>query len=233
MTTSAKRNLVIEAVNLSRTYDSPAGPVAALTDATFDVHAGEMVALVGPSGSGKSTLMNLLGLLDRPTSGRYLLNDQDAATLNDKNRTRLRSHTIGFVFQAFHLITHKSVTANVVLPLMYTRHARSVRRQLSEEALDRVGLNHRLRAMPHTLSGGEKQRVAIARATVHRPTLLLCDEPTGNLDTATSNTVMGTLADLAEDGLAIVVVTHDHGVAELANRILVVRDGKLSGHVAA
>ncbi|MGI5225735.1 ABC transporter ATP-binding protein [Actinoallomurus sp. CA-142502] len=223
---------VIETVGLSRTYDSPAGPVPALIDATLCVHAGEMVSLIGPSGSGKSTLMNLLGLLDRPTSGRYRLNDQDTASLGEKERTRVRSHTIGFVFQAFHLIGHKNVTANVALPLMYVRHKRSARRPLSEEALSRVGLSHRLQAMPHTLSGGEKQRVAIARATVHRPALLLCDEPTGNLDTVTSNTVMGILADLAKDGLAIVVVTHDHAVAELTDRTLVVRDGKLSDHVS-
>jgi putative ABC transport system ATP-binding protein len=224
---------VIKTAGLSRIYDSFAGPVTALVSATFSVHAGEMVALIGPSGSGKSTLMNLLGLLDRPTAGDYHLNNKDTSSLDEKERTRLRSHTIGFVFQAFHLVGHKTVTANVALPLMYTRHARSVRRPLSEEALARVGLSHRLQAMPHTLSGGEKQRVAIARATVHRPRLLLCDEPTGNLDTVTSKTVMRILADLSSEGLAIVVVTHDREVAELADRMLVVADGRLSDHASA
>ncbi|WP_018654123.1 ABC transporter ATP-binding protein [Actinomadura flavalba] len=213
---------------VGRVYDSPAGPVTALDGVSFEVAAGDLVAIIGPSGSGKSTLLNTLGLLDRPTAGRYLLNGEDTAGLPEAARTRLRAQHIGFVFQAFHLVGHKTAVANVTLPLMYNRRPRRERREQAEQALIRVGLEHRLRALPHTMSGGEKQRVAIARATVHEPLLLLCDEPTGNLDTDTSATVMELLGDLARGGLAVVVVTHDLAVAEAADRVLRVRDGRLT-----
>ncbi|RAY13799.1 ABC transporter ATP-binding protein [Actinomadura craniellae] len=211
-----------------RTYESPAGPVDALSEVNLSVAAGEIVAIIGPSGSGKSTLLNTLGLLDRPTSGRYLLGGQDTARLSEAERTRVRAHRIGFVFQAFHLIGHKTAVANVALPLLYNRGPRRERHRIARETLHRVGLGHRLHAVPRTLSGGEKQRVAIARAIVHRPLLLLCDEPTGNLDTEMSGTVMAMLADLAHDGgPAVVVVTHDLAIAGAADRVLRVRDGRL------
>lgn len=219
---------VIRATALSRTYPSPAGPVTALQEASFDVRAGEMVAIIGPSGSGKSTLMNLLGLLDRPTSGELCLAGADTSGLDEKERTRWRATSIGFIFQAFHLVGHKTAIANVTLPLTYARHPRRDRAGTAAQALSRVGLGHRLDAYPNTLSGGEKQRVAIARATVHNPDLLLADEPTGNLDSKNSHAVMTSLGGLAAGGLAVVVVTHDHAVAAVADRILVVSDGILA-----
>ncbi|MDX6738309.1 ABC transporter ATP-binding protein [Actinocorallia sp. A-T 12471] len=194
----------------------------------FQVGAGELVAIIGPSGSGKSTLLNILGLLDRPSSGSYLLRGSDTAHLAERERTRVRAQSIGFVFQAFHLVAHKTAWANVALPLLYTRVPHRDRRRRAEEQLHRVGLGHRLDAYPATLSGGEKQRVAIARATVHGPSMLLCDEPTGNLDSETSATVMDLLDRMAGDGLAVVVVTHDPAVAARADRVLRVRDGRLA-----
>jgi putative ABC transport system ATP-binding protein len=219
---------VIRARALSRTYPSPAGPVTALQEASFEVCAGEMVAIIGPSGSGKSTLMNLLGLLDRPTSGELCLAGADTSGLDENERTRWRATSIGFIFQAFHLVGHKSAVANVALPLTYARYPRRGRAAAATQALGRVGLGHRLDAYPATLSGGEKQRVAIARATVHDPDLLLADEPTGNLDSKNSHSVMTSLRELAGGGLAIVVVTHDHAVAAVADRVLVVSDGILA-----
>ncbi|GAB3661832.1 ABC transporter ATP-binding protein [Actinocorallia lasiicapitis] len=220
--------VIIQAEGLERTYQSPAGPVPALREASFEVESGELVAVIGPSGSGKSTLMNLLGLLDRPTGGRLLLGGVDTGRMTERERTRFRAKSIGFVFQAFHLVSHKTTTANVMLPLMYTRTPRARRRRIAEDALRRVGLGHRLDALPATLSGGEKQRVAVARASVHHPVLLLADEPTGNLDTVTSATVMASLRALALEGLAVIVVTHDPAVAAACDHILGVRDGALA-----
>lgn len=219
---------VLRLKDVGRVFPTPSGPVTALREVTFSVEPGELVAIIGPSGSGKSTLLNVLGLLDRPDSGSYLLYGQDTARLTERDRTRLRAQRIGFVFQAFHLVGHKTAAANVELPLMYTKAPRAGRRGRAEEALARIGLAHRAHALPHTLSGGEKQRVAIARATVHDPVLLLCDEPTGNLDSANSARVMEVLHGLARQGLAVVVVTHDQAVAETADRVLRVRDGVLS-----
>jgi len=220
---------VLEVDRLSRIYDSPAGPVHALREVSFRVWSGQLVSVIGPSGSGKSTLLNVLGLLDRPTSGRYLLNGRDTAELPEKERTALRARSIGFVFQSFHLISHKTSAGNVAVTLMYTGLPRKQRRARAVEALERFGLGHRTHAFPTTLSGGERQRVAIARATVHEPILLLCDEPTGNLDSETSATVMALLRELAsEHHLAVVVVTHDPAVAQATDRILRVKDGRLT-----
>ncbi|WP_413774888.1 ABC transporter ATP-binding protein [Actinocorallia sp. A-T 12471] len=219
---------ILDVRDVHRLFASPAGTVTALTDVNFQVGAGELVAIIGPSGSGKSTLLNILGLLDRPSSGSYLLRGSDTAHLAERERTRVRAQSIGFVFQAFHLVAHKTAWANVALPLLYTRVPHRDRRRRAEEQLHRVGLGHRLDAYPATLSGGEKQRVAIARATVHGPSMLLCDEPTGNLDSETSATVMDLLDRMAGDGLAVVVVTHDPAVAARADRVLRVRDGRLA-----
>ncbi|GIH22726.1 macrolide ABC transporter ATP-binding protein [Acrocarpospora phusangensis] len=219
---------VIRAHGLSRAYDSPAGPQWALVDATFTVFPGEVVTIMGPSGSGKSTLLHLLGLLDRPTTGTYALAGADTSTLTDRERAGLRMRSIGFVFQAFHLLAHKTVLANVTLPLLYARRPPAERRAAAVSALTGVGLAHRLHALPRTLSGGEKQRAGIARATVLDPCLLLCDEPTGNLDSAATAKIMDLLRARARAGLAVVVVTHDPAVARSADRMLWLADGRLS-----
>ncbi|WP_241990081.1 MULTISPECIES: ABC transporter ATP-binding protein [unclassified Streptomyces] len=189
---------------------------------------GELVAVVGPSGSGKSTLLSVLGLLDTPTGGRYLLRGEDATDLSERDRTALRAGTLGFVFQAFHLVPHLTCVQNVTLPLVHLGVPRSRRRSRAEAALRSVGLGHRLDVRPVTLSGGERQRVAVARAIVHRPAVVLCDEPTGNLDTANSARVMDLLADLVEEDRAVVVVTHDPDVASRADRVFKVVDGHVS-----
>lgn len=216
----------VEVIGLSRTFPTPAGPVTALAQADLCVAGGEMVAIVGPSGAGKSTLLHLLGLLDSPTSGRYRLAGADTSELSPTDRGRLRAQAIGFVFQAFHLVGHKSATENVMLPLIYQRAPRETRRGRAIEALERIGLGQRLDAAPATMSGGEKQRVAVARALVHNPRLLLCDEPTGNLDTENSRAVIDLLRELTrQDGMATIVVTHDLEVAASADRIIRVVDG--------
>ncbi|MEY9855938.1 putative ABC transport system ATP-binding protein [Catenulispora sp. GAS73] len=203
--------------------------MAALAPTDLTVHAGEHVAIIGPSGSGKSTLLNLLGLLDRPTGGRLFLDGTDTATLNERDRTALRGRRIGFVFQAFHLMPHRSTVENVMLAQLYTDRRRKVERRADAvKALTKVGLGHRMSALPSTLSGGERQRVAIARALVNRPALLLADEPTGNLDSQTATKVLDLLAELVADGLTLLVITHDPTVAERAHRTVAIHDGRLT-----
>jgi putative ABC transport system ATP-binding protein len=200
--------------------------VPALRGVSFDVPPGAFVAIVGPSGSGKSTLLNLLGALDRPTSGSVRLEGRDVASLSDAQLARLRNSTIGFVFQQFHLLARTSALDNVALPLVYAGVPRGERNARAREALEAVGLDHRLDHHPTELSGGEQQRVAIARALVTNPRLLLADEPTGNLDTATGAAVMQLLERLnAERGTALVVITHDPEVAGRAPRQIHLRDG--------
>jgi putative ABC transport system ATP-binding protein len=219
---------VITTQGLGRAYDSPAGRVSALAGVTFSVFPGEVVAIMGPSGSGKSTLLHLLGLLDRPTSGTYTLAGQDSSALTDRERAGRRVRSIGFVFQAFHLLAHKTVLANVTLPLLYAGRPPAGRRAAAVAALTATGLADRLHALPHTLSGGERQRAGIARATVLEPYLLLCDEPTGNLDSVTSAKIMELLRARARAGPAVLVVTHDPAVARAADRTLWLADGRLS-----
>jgi putative ABC transport system ATP-binding protein len=201
--------------------------VRALRPCDLTVAAGEHLAVVGPSGSGKSTILNVLGLLDRPTEGRYLLDGTDVGVLDDRDRTALRGRRIGFVFQSFHLLPVRTAVENVALGQLYSGVRRSVRLRAAAEALDRVGLAHRRSAVPATMSGGERQRVAIARALVHQPALLLCDEPTGNLDTATARDVLALFAGLRADGITIVMITHDPEVATRAARVVTIRDGIL------
>lgn len=189
------------------------------------VEAGEYVSIVGTSGSGKSTLLNIVGLLDRPSEGTYELNGTDTANLSDRQRARARAASLGFVFQSFHLMPYRSVTENVLLAGVYAGTPRRARLGLAQGALDRVGLAHRSTAQPRTLSGGESQRVAIARAMVNRPALLLCDEPTGNLDTATTGSILDLFDQLHAEGLTLVVITHDEVVSQRAERIVRVRDG--------
>jgi putative ABC transport system ATP-binding protein len=216
----------VEARDVARSYRLDGVSVEALRGVTLHIDQGDYVAIVGPSGSGKSTLMHLLGCLDRPTSGSLLLGGRDAAHLSDSELAELRNHTIGFVFQSFQLLGRTSALENVALPLVYRGVRRAERRQRAAAALDSVGLGHRLDHRPGQLSGGEQQRVAIARALVGEPTVLLADEPTGNLDSRSGADVMDLLSRLNADRMvAVVVVTHDLEVAGHADRRIHLRDG--------
>ncbi|MFG2055596.1 ABC transporter ATP-binding protein [Micromonospora sp. NPDC048930] len=216
----------IEAVDVSRTYQLDGVSVPALRGVSLTIDPGEYVAVIGPSGSGKSTLMHLLGGLDRPTDGRLVIGGRDVADLSAPELATLRNETIGFVFQAFHLLPRTSAVDNVALPLVYRGIGARQRRERAAAMLGRVGLGHRLDHRPNQLSGGEQQRVAIARALVTDPAVLLADEPTGNLDTATGEAVLELLERLnAESGVALVMVTHDQEVAGRARRRIAVRDG--------
>ena len=220
----------VEAVDVRRSYQLDGVSVEALRGVSLRIDPGEYVAVVGPSGSGKSTLMHLLGCLDRPTSGSLRVGGRDVATLSDGELAELRNHTIGFVFQAFQLLGRTSALDNVGLPLVYRGVRRADRRDRAAAALVAVGLGHRLEHRPGQLSGGEQQRVAIARALVGEPSLLLADEPTGNLDTRSGAEIMGILEALVvERGVAVVVVTHDLEIAGMARRRIRVRDGLLEG----
>ena len=223
---------VIELRGLARTYPGPP-PVYALRPTDLVIGAGDYVAVTGPSGSGKSTLLHLLGLLDTPTAGGYLLDGLDTSTLHDRDRSALRGRRIGIVFQAFHLLAYRTALENVLLAELYNHTSRSTRPQTAVDALHAVGLGHRLEALPTTLSGGECQRVAIARALVNRPSLLLCDEPTGNLDSRNAATLMELLDHLNADGLTIVIITHDASVAGHASRTVAISDGVLSERIGS
>ncbi|MCP3938772.1 MAG: ABC transporter ATP-binding protein [Actinomycetia bacterium] len=218
---------VVELHDLGRTFEG-AQPVEALRRADLSVMAGDYVSIVGPSGSGKSTLLHLLGLLDRPTKGSYLLDGIDTADLSDAQRTALRGQRIGFVFQSFHLLSHRTVVENVMLAMLYGDTPKRQRHNLAISALERVGLGHRLDFVPTLLSGGERQRVAIARAIVAGPSLLLADEPTGNLDQTTSESIMEVFEELQSEGLTVMVITHDSVVAGRARRTVEMLDGVLS-----
>ena len=222
-------NPLISIRELTKTYDVGAEPVHALRGISLDVMPGEFVALTGPSGSGKSTLMHLLGCLDRPSSGKYLLNGQDVSAVSKRALSRVRNREIGFVFQGFNLLPRTSAVENVELPLLYAGNiSAKERRARAVEALRAVGLGQRLEHHPNQLSGGQQQRVAIARALVNDPKLLLADEPTGNLDSKTSIEVMGIFQRLNEErGLTIVLVTHEADIAEYATRIVACRDGRI------
>ncbi len=217
---------VIELRGLARTYPGPP-PVDALRPADLVIDQGDYVTVTGPSGSGKSTLLHLLGLLDTPTKGTYLLDGLDANAMRDGDRSALRGRRIGFVFQSFHLLPYRTAEENVLLAQLYNHAPRAGRRGAAREALGKVGLGHRVDALPTTLSGGERQRAAIARALVSQPSLLLCDEPTGNLDSQNAATVLDLFDDLHAAGLTVVVITHDPNVASRANRTVAIRDGVL------
>ncbi|NUO61017.1 MAG: ABC transporter ATP-binding protein [Hamadaea sp.] len=224
--TAAAEPAAIEAVNVERTYDLGGVTVPALRGVSFTVERAAYVAVVGPSGSGKSTLMHLLGGLDRPTAGTLRIDGRDVSSLTPAELAQLRNETIGFVFQSFHLLARTTALDNVALPLVYRGLNARERRERARETLARVGLAHRVDHRPNQLSGGEQQRVAIARALVTEPTVLLADEPTGNLDTATGQAVMELLERLnAESGAALVLVTHDREVAARAGRRIHMRDG--------
>lgn len=199
----------------------------ALKGVSFDVKEGEFVALMGPSGSGKSTLMNIVGILDRQTEGRYLLDGADVTDLSENERAEVRNATIGFVFQSFHLLPRFNLLENVEVPLMYAGYAPRVRRERALDMLDRVGLADKYKNLPSQISGGQKQRVAVARALAVHPALLLADEPTGNLDTATGDEIMALFRDLNDAGATIMVVTHEPEIAEQTKRTVRLRDGLL------
>ncbi|MFD4639926.1 ABC transporter ATP-binding protein [Lentzea sp. NPDC058436] len=221
---------VLQIVDAVKEY---AGGVRALDDVSLTLRAGEAVAIVGPSGSGKSTLLNLLGTLDRPSSGTVLLDGHDISALSDRRLSALRGRRIGFVFQQFHLADGLSAIDNVATGLLYAGTARKWRTAMATEALTRVGLGHRLRHRPHELSGGERQRVAIARAVVNRPALVLADEPTGALDTTTGRAVLDLLLDLNREGTTLAVITHDREVAARLPRQVEIRDGRIQAEVTA
>jgi putative ABC transport system ATP-binding protein len=215
----------IAATDVTRSYQLDGVSVSALRGVSLTVEPGDHLAIVGASGSGKSTLMHLLGGLDRPTGGTLLIGGRDVATLSAPEMARLRNEVIGFVFQSFHLLTRTTAQDNVALPLVYRGLGRRERRARAVAMLERVGLGHRVDHRPNQMSGGEQQRVAIARALVTGPSVLLADEPTGNLDSATGRSVLTLLESLNADGVAVVVVTHDRDVAERARRRITMRDG--------
>ncbi len=216
---------VIELRGVERTYGSP--PTTALAGVDLVIEEGEMLAIVGPSGSGKSTMLNIVGSLDRATAGDAFIAGHDLATLNDAELSALRAHTIGFIFQQFHLSDGVSALENVATGLLYTGIPPRERRERAAAALKRVGLGHRLGHNPRQLSGGERQRVAIARAVVGNPRLILADEPTGSLDTASGAEVVSVLRELNEQGAAVVVITHDNELAEQLPRRVRIRDGRI------
>lgn len=218
---------VIELTDLWRIFPSTP-PVHALRSVDLEVMTGDYLAIVGPSGSGKSTLLNVLGLLDRPSHGTYHLDGRDVGNLSDADRAGLRAERLGFVFQSFHLLGHRTALENVMFGGMYQGVKRSERRERAIAALDRVGMLHRATFRPDKLSGGERQRVAVARALAVRPSVLLCDEPTGNLDSVTTESVLALFDELVSDGLTVCVITHDRQVADRARRRVSIVDGRLA-----
>jgi putative ABC transport system ATP-binding protein len=218
---------MIRLQGVSRTFEVGGRPVYALVEVTEHIGAGEHVAIMGPSGSGKSTLLNIVGCLDRPTAGSYLLDGRAVGGLDDAELTRVRRHWIGFVFQFFHLVPRLTAAENVELPMIFAGLGRSERRARVEAALAAVDLLPRSEHRPAQLSGGERQRAALARATVMRPKILLADEPTGNLDTVSGRQVLDHLEKLNDEGLTLIVVTHDPNVARRADRVVVLADGRV------
>ena len=220
-------DLIIDLAHVSKLYKMGNVIVPALTDASLLIQSGEMVSIVGPSGSGKSTLMNVLGCLDVPTSGKYLLSNEDVSQMNDNRLAKIRNAQIGFIFQTYNLLPRLTALSNVELPLLYGDGMNSKARCV--QALERVGLGERVNHKPSELSGGEQQRVGIARAIVKQPTLILADEPTGNLDSHSSNEIVGILQDLNKvENLTVVIVTHDLEVANCTDRIISMRDGRIT-----
>ena len=218
---------IIHVETLAREYVMGAERVLALRGLTLTIRRNEYVAIMGPSGSGKSTFMNLIGCLDTPSGGSYWLNGQEVSRLSDDALARVRNKEIGFVFQTFNLLPRATALHNVELPLVYAGVSSRERRARAVTALTRVGLEHRMTHRPNELSGGQRQRVAIARALVNEPSILLADEPTGNLDSTTSEEIMKVFAELHAEGQTIIVVTHEPSIAEHAERVVVLRDGLL------
>jgi putative ABC transport system ATP-binding protein len=219
---------LIEIDHLSKVYRTGAIEVLALDDISFQIEAGEFVAIIGPSGSGKSTLMNILGCLDVPTSGSYRLNQINVSTRSDNQLAEIRNREIGFVFQGFNLLHAFSAVENVELPLIYRGISAKERKRMAYEALSKVGLTDRMHHKPSELSGGQQQRVAIARALVGVPNVLLADEPTGNLDTKSGAEILSRMEELNHSGVTVILITHDQSVASKASKILTIQDGKIA-----
>jgi putative ABC transport system ATP-binding protein len=222
---------IIETRGLQKHYDLGAETVRALRGVDLQIHRNEYVAIMGPSGSGKSTFMNLIGCLDTPTAGEYVLNGQRVAGMKDDDLARIRNREIGFVFQTFNLLPRSTALENVELPLVYAGVGKAERRRRATEALQSVELGDRMDHRPSQLSGGQRQRVAIARALVTRPSIILADEPTGNLDSRTSEEIMGLFARLHAEGQTIIMVTHEPDIAAHAERVVTLRDGVISSDV--
>ena len=218
---------MIQVENVHKSYDLGETFVHALRGVSFSIEVGEFVSIMGPSGSGKSTLMNIVGCLDTPSKGTYLLNDKNVGNLDEEQLAGIRNREIGFVFQKFHLLPRSSALENVALPLKYASVKQSERLFRAEEVLDKVGLSHRLTHKPTELSGGEQQRVAIARALVNSPSILFADEPTGNLDSKTGHQVLEIFKDLNKRGQTIVVITHEREIAEQSQRTITIKDGEI------
>ena len=218
---------MIRLESITRSFLLGKESVPVLNGIDLKIHEGEFAAIMGPSGSGKSTLMNIIGCLDKPTEGEYYLGGENVSNYNDKELARVRNQSIGFVFQQFHLLPRLSALKNVELPMIYAGISKKERQARAEEALIKVGLIDRMNHLPNALSGGQKQRVAIARAIVNTPKLILADEPTGALDSKTSKDIMEQFKELNEEGVTIIVVTHESEVAEYANRTIMVRDGRI------
>ena len=219
--------MIIQIENLKKTYDTGSIQVEALKSVDLNVNKNEYVAIMGASGSGKSTLMNIIGCLDRMTSGKYILDGEDVSTLNDTQLAEIRNKKIGFVFQSFNLLPRLTALGNVELPMIYAGIPGAKRLQKAKEALEKVGLGDRMHHKPNELSGGQKQRVAIARALVNNPAILLADEPTGNLDTKSSIEIMDIFESLNKEGVTIVMVTHEADIAAHTKRNVVFRDGEI------
>jgi len=219
---------VVSLRSVSRAFQVGPAPVAVIRDVSLDVERGDSVAIMGPSGSGKSTLMNLIGLLDRPTSGSVIIDSTDVARLSDDERSKLRGRRIGFVFQSYNLLARYTALENVQLPLVYAGVARRRRLHLAGQALEVVGMAHRVRHLPSQMSGGEQQRVAIARALVCAPPILLADEPTGALDSRTGSEIMDLFGFLHRSGRTVIIITHDAGVAAKCRRTVRLQDGRIT-----
>ncbi len=218
---------MIRLENLVKVYRTEEIETTAVNDISLHIEKGEFAAIMGPSGCGKSTLMNVIGLIDNPTEGKYYFLDEEVSKYSERKRAMLRKHHIGFVFQSFNLIDDLTVFQNVELPMVYARVAPAERKVRVEEALDRMQMMHRKNHYPQQLSGGQQQRVAVARAIVNRPALILADEPTGNLDTANGNEVMNLLAELHKEGATILMVTHSQACAQYGDRVIHLLDGKV------
>ena len=225
---SVNMTKLIELKGINKTYKNGDQELRVLKDIDLEVEEGEFVAIMGPSGSGKSTLMNVIGLLDRPTSGEYFLEGQEVGNLSEKKLARVRNEQIGFVFQQFFLLSKLNAFQNVELPLIYAGVHPAKRKEIAEQYLEKVELGSRMHHLPSELSGGQKQRVAIARALVNRPAIVLADEPTGALDTKTGEQIMDLLTKLNQEGKTIIMVTHEPEIAAFANRRIVIRDGVIS-----